>query len=206
MTAALSLPSSLPAGGARRRRSSWGRACTLAAALASSFVVGGSFGACSTTGGASLIAVGARAPSFRAPDQTGAVRTLEEFRGRPLVVFFYPKDGTPGCTKEACAFRDAWKAYEARGTAIVGISTDDVAAHARFAAEHQLPFPLLADADGAIARAWGVGVTFGIAQRQTVLVDGQGVVVKTWPDVDPGVHAAEILAAVPSSPSTAPAP
>ena len=123
--------------------------------------------------------------------------------GKPVVLFFYPADATPGCTKEACAFRDAWKSYEARGVAIVGVSTDDVAAHARFAAEHHLPFPLLADTDGAIARAWGVGVTFGIAQRQTVLVDGAGVVLQTWADVDPGVHAAQILAAVPSTTSPA---
>jgi peroxiredoxin Q/BCP len=163
--------------------------------------------ACSTTSSLQLIAPGATAPEFRAPDQTGAMRTLAEFKGRPLVVFFYPKDGTPGCTKEACAFRDAWQSYQERGIGIVGVSADDVASHARFAAEHKLPFPLLADIDGSVARAFGVDSSFGMVERVTILVDKDGVVQQTWPDVDPGVHAAQILAvAAPSSaPSSAPA-
>ena len=157
--------------------------------------------ACSTTTSSlQLIAPGATAPDFRAPDQTGAVRTLAEFKGRPLVVFFYPKDGTPGCTKEACAFRDAWQSYEERGIAIVGVSADDVASHARFAAEHKLPFPLLADTDGAVARAFGVDSNFGMMERVTVLVDKDGLVQQTWPDVDPGVHAAQILAVAAPTP------
>lgn len=176
----------------------------LAIALASAFAP---LAACSTTSTLHLIAPGAPAPDFRAPDQTGATRTLAEFRGRPLVVFFYPKDGTPGCTKEACAFRDAWQSYQERGIGIVGVSADDVASHARFAAEHRLPFPLLADVDGAIARAFGVDSSFGMVERVTVLVDKDGVVQQTWPDVDPGVHAAQILAvAAPGSPSPSPTP
>jgi len=179
-------------------------ALALALALAPTFLT---TAACSTTSSSlPLIAPGATAPDFRAPDQTGAVRTLAEFKGRPLVVFFYPKDGTPGCTKEACAFRDAWKSYEERGIAIVGVSADDVASHARFAAEHKLPFPLLADTDGAVARAFGVDSNFGMMERVTVLVDKDGVVQQTWPDVDPGVHAAQILAVAAPAPTPAPAP
>ena len=159
--------------------------------------------ACSTTSSLQLIAPGATAPEFRAPDQTGAMRTLAEFKGRPLVVFFYPKDGTPGCTKEACAFRDAWQSYQERGIGIVGVSADDVASHARFAAEHKLPFPLLADVDGSVARAFGVDSSFGMVERVTILVDKDGVVQQTWPDVDPGVHAAQILAV--AAPTSAPA-
>jgi peroxiredoxin Q/BCP len=150
---------------------------------------------CSTPSAQGLIRDGTPAPAFSARDQTGAVRTLAEFSGRPLVLFFYPRDGTPGCTKEACAFRDAWKRYEEAGVGVVGISTDDVATHARFAAEHRLPFPLLADEDGAVARAYGVDLTLGLAQRVTVLVGPDGVVRRTWPDVDPGVHAAQVLPA-----------
>lgn len=161
--------------------------------------------ACSTTQSLKLIEPGATAPAFSIADQTGAVRTLAEFKGRPLVVFFYPKDGTPGCTKEACAFRDAWTSYQERNVAIVGVSLDDVASHARFAEEHKLPFPLLADTDGAVARAWGVDSSFGMMKRVTVLVDKDGVVQRTWPDVDPGVHAAEILAVVGPAPAP-PAP
>jgi peroxiredoxin Q/BCP len=146
-----------------------------------------------------LVEPGMPAPSFQAQDQDGAVRTLAEFRGRPLVIFFYPKDGSPGCTKEACAFRDAWTRYEERGIAIVGVSKDDSASHKAFAVEHRLPFPLLADEDGAVARAYGVDSTFGLMDRVTVLVDEQGVVKMTWPNVDPGVHATQILNAAAST-------
>jgi peroxiredoxin Q/BCP len=158
--------------------------------------------ACFTTSSSlRLVEPGMPAPSFQAKDQDGAVRTLAEFQGRPLVIFFYPKDGSPGCTKEACAFRDAWKRYEDRGIAIVGVSKDDSASHKAFAVEHRLPFPLLADEDGAVARAYGVDSTFGLMDRVTVLVDEQGVVKMTWPNVDPGVHATQILdAAAPTGP------
>jgi peroxiredoxin Q/BCP len=180
------------------------RALTLGLALALAPVLSAT-SACSTTSSLQLIAPGATAPDFRAPDQTGAMRTLAEFKGRPLVVFFYPKDGTPGCTKEACAFRDAWQSYQERGIGIVGVSADDVASHARFADEHKLPFPLLADVDGAVARAFGVDTKFGMMERVTVLVDKDGVVQQTWPDVDPGVHAAQILAVAAPAPTPAPA-
>lgn len=177
-------------------------------ALALGLALGLGLSACSTTSTLTLLEAGAVAPDFSAPDQTGAVRTLAEFKGRPLVVFFYPKDGTPGCTKEACAFRDAWKSYQEKNIAIVGVSLDDVASHARFAAEHNLPFPLLADVDGAVARSFGVDSSFGMTKRVTFLVGSDGRVERTWPDVDPGVHAAEILAAAapaaPPSAATAP--
>jgi peroxiredoxin Q/BCP len=160
-------------------------------ALAVSVVCVAGVVACSTT--SALVAAGAPAPAFSAPDQSGSTRTSGEFVGKPLVVFFYPKDGTPGCTAEACAFRDAWKRYEAAGVNIVGISTDDVASHKAFADEHKLPYPLLSDTDGTIAKAWGVDVTFTMAKRVSFLVGADGVVKKVFPDVDPGVHAKEIL-------------
>lgn len=158
--------------------------------------------ACATPGAeGSMLAVGSPAPSFQAADQTGAMRSLSDFAGKPLVVFFYPRDGTPGCTKEACAFRDAWQQYEKAGVAVVGVSTDDVAAHAAFVAKHSLPFALLADTDAAIARAWGVDVTFRMAKRVSFLVDGQGKIARVFPNVDPGVHAAEVLQAAAALPA-----
>src|SRR5690606_27107507 len=136
---------------------------------------------------------GARAPELSLRDQHGQPRSLASFRGQPLVVYFYPKDGTPGCTEEACAFRDVWARYEEAGVAVVGVSTDDVASHAAFAEEHGLPFPLLADEDGALAEAFGVTTRLGMATRVSFLVDAEGVIRKTYPDVDPGVHAEELL-------------
>jgi len=149
--------------------------------------------ACAST---TLIAAGSAAPDFAAKDQTGATRTRADWAGKPLVLFFYPKDGSPGCTKEACAFRNVWQKYEEKGVAVVGVSTDDVAAHKAFADEHKLPFPLLADTDGVVMKAYGVDSTFGLAARVTILVDSDGTVAKVWRDVDPGVHADEVLAAV----------
>lgn len=137
-----------------------------------------------------------RAPSFELPDQDGVTRTLEEFRGKVVVLYFYPKDATPGCTREACAFRDAWARLEAAGVQVLGVSTDDVASHRAFADEHELPFPLLADPDGAVTRAYGVPMRMGMAARTTFLIDGSGVIRRVWEDVDPAVHVEEVLAAV----------
>jgi peroxiredoxin Q/BCP len=162
--------------------------------------------ACATTG-STLPAVGTPAPAFAARDQTGQLRTNQEFLGKPLVLFFYPSDGTPGCTTEACAFRNAWQRYEQAGVAIVGVSTNDVASHASFAAEHKLPFPLLADVDGAILRAWGVSSMLGLSQRVSVLIDRDGRVARVFQDVDPALHAQEVLAAAAAlTPTPTPTP
>lgn len=144
----------------------------------------------------SLRPVGARPLDHTLLDQSGAPRSLVSFRGHPLVVYFYPRDGTPGCTREACAFRDAWDRYEQAGVAIVGVSTDDVDSHQRFAAEHDLTFPLLADVDGALAREFGVNQHFGMASRVTFVLDGAGVVRAVFREVDPGVHADEVLSEI----------
>lgn len=144
----------------------------------------------------SLVQVGERAPAFEVPDQEGRPRTLAEFAGRPVVLYFYPKDATPGCTREACAFRDAWDRIQETGAVVLGVSRDDVASHARFAAEHELPFPLLADTDGQVVRAYGVGESFGMPNRVTFLVGPDGLVRRVYPRVDPGVHADEVIAAL----------
>lgn len=135
------------------------------------------------------------APDFSAPDETGKARTLSEFRGRPVVLYFYPKDGTPGCTREACAFRDEWKRIEATGAQVLGVSLDSVESHAEFKKKHALPFPLLADTEGKVLAAYGVPRNAkGYASRTTFIIDGKGTIRRIFPEVDPAVHVGEVLA------------
>ncbi|MCB9520901.1 MAG: peroxiredoxin [Myxococcales bacterium] len=153
-----------------------------------------------------LLAVGSPAPDFSLQDQSGTTRTLSEQRGRPVVVYFYPRDSTPGCTTEACAFRDVWDRFRAAGAVVYGISVDDVQSHLEFAQEHALNFPLLADTERRAVEAFGVPTRLGMASRVTFLVDADGRVAKVYPDVDPGVHAAEVLADIAALPGAAVAP
>jgi peroxiredoxin Q/BCP len=135
------------------------------------------------------------APDFQAPDETGKLRALSEFRGRALVLYFYPKDGTPGCTREACAFRDEWQRILQKGGQVVGVSLDSVESHAAFKREHTLPFPLLSDTDGKLLAAYGVPKNpRGFASRTTFIIDAQGIIRRIFPEVDPAVHVAEVLA------------
>lgn len=136
------------------------------------------------------------APAFSAQDQTGRTRTLAEFRGHPIVLYFYPRDATPGCTREACAFRDSWQQLMGMGAVVLGVSTDNVASHESFAAEQRLPFPLLADPEETIIGAYGVSTTLGLAQRMTYIIDGEGHIARVFPDVDPAVHVTEVIAAI----------
>lgn len=144
-------------------------------------------------GGSGLLPVGAPAPEVvgQAPDK--AEVRLSQLRGKPVVVYFYPADGTPGCTKEACAFRDAWARYEAANVAIFGVSNDSAASHEKFQKEERLPFPLAADVSGAIGASYGVSKGLVGYERVSFLVDRQGKVAKVWPSVDPGVHADQVL-------------
>jgi peroxiredoxin Q/BCP len=142
-------------------------------------------------------AVGAAAPPFSLQDQSGATHTLGRYAGKWLVVYFYPKDGTPGCTKQVCAYRDSIDKVRAAGAQVVGVSVDDVESHKKFAEEHQVPFPLLADVDKKMATAYGVlGSKFGMqyAQRDTFLIDPQGRIAKHYPNVDPEKNVAQVLA------------
>lgn len=143
-----------------------------------------------------LVPVGEPAPPFMLQDQTGRVRQLSEYRGHPIVLYFYPRDATPGCTAEACAFRDAWDRLQSTGAIVLGVSTDDVESHRRFHEEHQLPFELLADLDGRVAQQYGVPMRMGMTARVTFLIDEEGVVRHVWEDVDPGVHADEVIAQI----------
>jgi len=146
---------------------------------------------------AAPLAAGDVAPSFRAPTHDGWVVTSDgAARERVLVVYFYPRDETPGCTREACSFRDAFRAYREAGADIVGVSTDSKTAHEAFAAHHQLPFGLIADPQGALARAFGLDASSGVAPRYTFVIGRDGRVARVFPAVRVDGHADEVLAAV----------
>lgn len=139
------------------------------------------------------LAEGAGAPELRLPDQHGEARTIAEHRGRAVVLYFYPRDATPGCTREACGFRDAWERIQRAGAVIYGVSTDDVASHRAFAEAHELPFPLLADPAGDAARAYGVPMRGDVTARVTFVIGPDGRVARVFADVDPAVHAEEVI-------------
>ncbi|MEY4583449.1 MAG: hypothetical protein RL701_8152 [Pseudomonadota bacterium] len=147
-------------------------------------------------GGQGVLPVGAVAPDVSGHDVTGQESRLSQNRGRLAVVYFYPKDATPGCTREACSFRDTWARFSERGVQIFGVSRDNEASHTKFLKEHELPFPLVADDSGRIQKAYGVPDRLGMAARVTFLIDKSGRIARVWPDVDPGVHADEVLHAV----------
>jgi Peroxiredoxin len=130
----------------------------------------------------------------------GNLVSLEQFRGRKVVLYFYPKDDTPGCTKEACSFRDAYAKYQEKGIVVLGVSLDDEASHRAFAEKYQLPFTLLADTNHVVSEAYGVygeqewqGRKFMGLARKTFLIDEQGVLVKVFDKVDVENHAQEVL-------------
>jgi peroxiredoxin Q/BCP len=134
------------------------------------------------------------APELSLPDETGKLRSLSELRGRPVVLYFYPKDGTPGCTREACAFRDEWQRIQATGAQVLGVSLDSVESHAEFKRKHALPFPLLSDAEGKALEAYGVPKNAkGYASRTTFVIDSKGFIRRIFPEVDPAVHVKEVL-------------
>jgi thioredoxin-dependent peroxiredoxin len=150
-----------------------------------------------------VLEVGQPAPTFTLPDQDGNELALEDLRGKPVVVYFYPKDDTPGCTTQACAIRDQWAEFEAAGAVVVGISPDDVDSHARFAAKHDLPHRLLADPERTAIDAygaWGTKKMYGKEYegviRSTVLVGPDGEVAAVWPKVAPKQHADQVLEAI----------
>ena len=140
---------------------------------------------------------GDRAPAFSLQTDNGESVTLADFAGRALILYFYPKDETPGCTTEACEFRDNIFAYRKLNAQILGVSLDDVESHAKFAENHSLPFPILADTEGEVADAYGVRTRrfgFEMAKRETFLIDPEGKLAVHYSDVDPDTHSAEVLA------------
>jgi peroxiredoxin Q/BCP len=153
----------------------------------------------------SIPEAGDPAPDIALPDETGTVHRLADQRGRWTIVYFYPKDDTPGCTAEACAFRDARADYEEAGATVLGISPDDVKSHAKFARKHGLEFTLLADIGAKVCNAYGVwkeksmyGRTFLGVERTTLVIDQDGVVRKVFSKVKVNGHAGAVLDAIQS--------
>lgn len=141
------------------------------------------------------ISAGTPAPEFTAKNQDGKDVKLSDFKGKFVLLFFYPKDDTPGCTKEACSFRDSYADLKKLNTVVLGISRQDTDSHKKFIAKHKLPYDLLIDSDGSVAKAFGVGTMpiIGFHQRKSVLVGPDGKVVKFYESVDPEKHVPEVI-------------
>jgi len=146
---------------------------------------------------------GILAPDFQLPDDSGKTTRLSDFRGQPVVLYFYPKDDTPGCTTEACAFRDGYQAYTQAGVVILGVSPDPVKAHKKFKTKHNLPFPLLSDDGHHVCEQYDVwalkkfmGREYMGVLRTTFLIDSDGMIVRVFENVKPDGHSAEVLAAL----------
>ena len=149
-----------------------------------------------------MLKEGDNAPGFSSKDQNGKAVSMADFKGKRVVLYFYPKDDTPGCTKEACSFRDADDVYRAKGITVLGVSTDDEKSHQKFISKFQLPFDLLADTDKQIVSDYGVwgeksmyGKKYMGTNRKTFLIDGNGKIAKIFDKVDVAAHADEVLEA-----------
>ena len=148
-----------------------------------------------------MLTVGTKAPDFTLNDQHGTEVRLSDFLGKKVVLYFYPKDSTPGCTRQACAFAASYEAFKTRDVVVIGVSKDSTASHAKFAVKYNLPFVLLSDPELQAIQAYGVWqekklygkVSMGVV-RATYLIDVQGVIEKVMPKVKPDTNAAEILA------------
>ena len=139
------------------------------------------------------LSVGDTAPSFTVSDTYGSPVSLSNFAGKTVVIYFYPKDDTPGCTKEACSFRDNYSAYQGKDVVVLGVSMDSEASHQQFTDKFSLPFPLLADVDGSITKAYDVDGG-GYAKRVTYVIDGNGTISHVYNSVKTDTHATDILA------------
>ncbi len=147
-----------------------------------------------------LLEVGMQAPNFKTVDQNGELVTLEQFRGKKVILYFYPKDDTPGCTKEACGFRDNFEKFKKINVEVLGVSVDDEKKHKKFAEKYNLPFRLLADTEKKIVQDYGVwgekslyGKKYMGTNRVTYLIDENGKIEKVFPKVKPETHAEELL-------------
>ena len=152
---------------------------------------------------AKTVDAGDRAPNFSLTDQAGQTVRLKDFKGTPVVLYFYPKDDTPGCTKEACNFRDAETAIKRTGAVVLGVSMDAAASHQKFIAKYKLPFSLLCDEEAKVSKAFGVyklksmyGRTYWGIERSTFVIDGSGVIKAAFRKVKVDGHAGEVLAAL----------
>ncbi len=146
-----------------------------------------------------MIILNSAAPEFELTDQNGRIHSLNDYRGKWVVLYFYPKDDTPGCTKEACHFRDDIVAMQKIDAQILGVSLDSEKSHAKFADKYSLPFPLLADTDGRVAKSYGALTSLGplkFAKRHTFIIDPQGKVARVYRTVKPATHSNEVIAAI----------
>jgi thioredoxin-dependent peroxiredoxin len=141
-----------------------------------------------------------KAPEFSLPDESRTLHTLEQYKGKWVILYFYPKDDTPGCTKEACSFRDVYEEFEKKNVVVLGISKDSTTSHARFVMNYRLPFSLLSDKDKQVMRAYEVlgkkkfmGREYEGTLRTTFLIDPQGTISKVYENVSPQDHAQQIL-------------
>lgn len=148
----------------------------------------------------SNLKIGNLAPDFVLPDQTDKVHQLIDYRGKWLLLYFYPKDNTPGCTVEACTLRDNWAEFAKLNASVLGISADSVSSHQKFSAKHSLPFPILADEKKTMLQAYGVlaeksmfGKTFLGIKRSSFLIDPEGKIAKIYQNVKPAEHAVQVL-------------
>ncbi|HCB64606.1 MAG TPA: thioredoxin-dependent thiol peroxidase [Ruminococcaceae bacterium] len=147
-----------------------------------------------------MLLEGTKAPAFTLPDQNGDPVSLSDFAGKKVVLYFYPRDNTPGCTRQACAFAETWEEFEKQNVVVIGISKDSAASHQKFAQKYQLPFILLSDPQLQAIQAYGVWqekklygkVSMGVV-RSTYLIDEKGMIEKAMPKVKPDTNAAEIL-------------
>lgn len=137
--------------------------------------------------------VGSKAPDFGAVDQDGNKVKLSDFRGKTVALYFYPKDDTPGCTAEACSFRDDMEIVQEAGIKVIGVSADGMESHKKFEKKYGLNFTLVADPDKTIIEAYGVKGVFGVARRVTFLVDRHGIIRHVWSKVSPKGHSREVL-------------
>jgi thioredoxin-dependent peroxiredoxin len=151
-----------------------------------------------------VIEEGKAAPDFELQSDTGETVKLSELRGKPVVLYFYPKDDTPGCTTEACEFRDAYDVFRERGAVVLGVSPDDVSSHEKFKTKYELPFTLLADPDHHVAEQYGVwgekkfaGKTYMGINRSTFLIDADGNVARAMLGIKPAGHASAVLDSLP---------
>ena len=148
-----------------------------------------------------MLEVGTKAPDFTLQDQHGSLVSLSDFQGKKVVLYFYPKDNTPGCTRQACAFAASYEGFKSRDVVVIGISKDSVASHLKFAEKYDLPFVLLSDPDHAVIEAYGAWqekknygkVSMGVV-RSTYLMNEEGIIEKVMPKVKPDTNAEEILA------------
>ena len=174
------------------------RAGRVSAVMVCVIVAGAGIVGCRQTqrpdGEVGLLPVGSQAPDIVGEDAAGNMVKLSDQRGKLAVVYFYPKDGTPGCTTQACAFRDAFDKLAAGGVVVFGVSRDSAESHREFRKEHHLPFPLVSDESGDVQRAYGVPSKFVVlSARVTFLVDADGKIAEVWPDVDPAIDAKRVL-------------